>query len=164
MKLISFLLITSYLFALSQEQKQNLRIVHDEASKWTNFPTTIAAQCLVESSGGKKGELVGKYDTKPTTQSLGALQFLVPTVRFLITKYPKTLKYIKHLTDYEIAIKLLKDIRFNAKLAALHFEYYNKRVGYFKAISIFNGGFNNRKYVRKVNRAKKLILKEIKKA
>ena len=85
---------------------------------------------------------------------------------YLKYKY-KFKKYKKaYYKDLRIAETLLSDIRFSAKVAAhyliLNYEIAKKRRywnPWLKAISRYNGGWDNRKYIRRVINRMKLVRK-----
>ncbi len=141
---------------LSEEQVKNLNIVREVALKYKDdkgetFPNTIAAICMAESSGGLN--LMGD----PTQEkgkfysSLGAMQIRVPTARYISSVFPKKLKEIHAMTDRSLREKLLKDVRFSAKIATLYIIHLsNTRKSYFKTISGYNGGTRNHKYYNRV--------------
>jgi hypothetical protein len=156
MKPIIYLLLTSSLFALSPQQKANLKIVYDEAKKHTRYPTTIAAICLVESSAGANKNRVGDDGA-----SYGVMQIQVKTVRWLAS-IKESLKWTNKLSNIDIAKLLLTHLEFSTRIACIYFEHYMSHDwGYFKSVSMYNGGVKNYRYVNKVENAKKLILKEM---
>ena len=130
--------------------------VWNEVNKHTAYPTTITAKAFVESSF--RVGIAGDLDGSDKANSLGVLQIQVSTVRWLATIYLDLAKVVDSKSDYDIAMKLLKDINFSTWVACLHFEHYRKRWGYFKAISIYNGGTNNKEYFERVEKAKQKVI------
>jgi len=143
--LISF----SFVFGLSQKQVYVVMKIKKIAREFTRYPTTIAAQSIVESSAGM-------FRVGDDGVSLGVLHIQVPTVRF-IASVDCALSWTDKLSDYQIALKLLSDDQFSVEVASRHLNYYMDRVGYFKAVSIYNGGWNNKRYFGKVMKAKKQV-------
>jgi len=125
MRLILLAMVCVNVYAISA------KAVFKEAKKYTDYPSTIVAIAKAESSLGK--EVLGD-DRK----SLGLMQFQVPTVRWLSTKY-KCLKFIKRLSDKSIETMLLRNDTMSIKLASLMFEFWRKRKGYKIAIIRHNG-------------------------
>ncbi len=141
--------------SLSNAQKRVLRNVITEAKKHTRYYTTIAAICLVESSAGANKNKIGDDG-----RSYGIMQIQTKTVRWLAS-VNKALVWTNRLSDMDIAKLLLTRLDFSVKVACAYIEHYRKIKGYFKAVSIYNGGYKNYRYVGKVERAKKLILREL---
>ncbi len=150
--ILTVLLAMSSVFALTTEQKEVRRIVLDEASKWSNYKSTIAGICLTESS-------LGYYSIGDDGKSLGAMQIQLSTARDY-AKRIKQLRYILQWDDKTLGTKLLKDLRFSVKVATLIFEYNRKRYGYFEAISRYNGGRSNTSYFTKVQSNKHWLMKQ----
>jgi len=152
MKLLLITLLLSNIYALSDKQIAMVKMVKQEARKYTKYPTTIAAMCLVESSAGKNR--VGDKDA-----SLGILQIQTKTIRWLSQHYD-SLAFTSTLSDYDIEKLLLSNDKFSVEVASLYFEHYMKHGwGYFKSISMYNGGINNWTYYNKVMKAKKVVNK-----
>lgn len=143
--------ICSSLFGLSKSQIQVIEKVKSEARKYTNYPTTIAAICMVESSAGANKNRIGDDGT-----SYGVMQIKVDTVRWLATQWEE-LRWTKSLSDMDVARMLLTRIDFSVMVASLRFEQVRKYHGYFKAVSAYNGTYVNYRYVRKVNHARRVI-------
>lgn len=151
-KLILFLAMVTSLFALTPEQQRVRAIVLDEASKWSNYKSTIAGMCLTESS-------LGYYSIGDDGRSLGAMQIQLSTARDYAKRIPE-LAVIKHWDDKTLGTKLVRDLRFSVKVATLIFEYNRKKYGYFQAISRYNGGKNNTKYFAKVQHNKHWLMRQ----
>lgn len=141
---------------LSDIQKQNLQTVREIALKYSDkkgetFPNTIASICMTESSC-----MINKISDIEIQEgkmyaSLGAMQIRIPTARYLSSIFPKKLKQIHSLTDSQLRIKLLKDIKLSAKIASLYIVHLsNTRKNYFKTVSGYNGGMQNRPYYNRV--------------
>lgn len=150
--LITILLLSTSLMALSDRQQEVRAIILDEAKKWTNYKSTIAGMALTESSLGLN--ILGD-DWK----SLGVMQIQLPTVRDYANRC-KALRYLKNWSDTMIKTKLLTDIRFSVKVASLIFEFNRKKYGYFQAISRYNGGKNNHTYYNKVQKNKHWLMRQ----
>ncbi|MEA3289735.1 MAG: transglycosylase SLT domain-containing protein [Campylobacterota bacterium] len=160
------ILITIPLFSkvkLNDHQLKTLNTVRDIALKYTDkrgesFPNTIAAICMTESSGGINN--LGDLDKKNGKyySSLGAMQIRVPTARYISSLYPKKLKSIHAITDRQLRIKLVSDLKLSAKIASLYIVHLsNTRKNYFQTISGYNGGLKNRKYYNRVMKWNKIL-------
>ncbi len=149
------LFLASYLFGLSDSQIDTVKKIREIAKKHTAYPTTIAGISIVESSAGANPNRVGD-DGK----SFGVLQIQTATVRWLSTEW-RELEWTNGLSDHDIGRLLLTDLEFSVMVACLRFEQVRQYHGYFKAVSAYNGGYDNHRYVRKVNKAKRLINREV---
>lgn len=151
--LFILLVIKAQLMGLSKSQIAIKQLVKKESRKYSNYPATMAAICLTESSYGyySIGDDTYKDGTKKplTKSSLGIMQMQVPTARF-IAKKSKDYKWLDSLSDKRIATLLLTDDVLAIHLATLYFEYHRKLYGYFGAVSHYNGGTNNRTYYNRV--------------
>lgn len=158
-----YIILTFFLFfnilnanLLSDTQKKNLQIVREVALQYRDknnetFPNTIAAICMTESSCtiNKISDIEIKQGKMYA--SLGAMQVRIPTARYMSSVFPKKLKEIHSLTDAQLRVKLLSDIRFSAKVATLYIIHLsNTRKNYFKTVSGYNGGMKNRPYFNRV--------------
>jgi len=123
----------------------------------------LAAIALNESSGGidMLGDLVnGRVNIN--TSSLGVLHIRVPTVRYLIKKYPRKLKWLKHKSNYYIAQKLLRSVKFSAMLAGLLMQVnqkLSKSSG--ETVTRYNGGKKIGHYYKKYLKNRRLVNKLI---
>ena len=168
MKFISFLLITSSLFALSKKQIDTLQTIRDIAKvipdkKGETFEDTLSAICLTESSGGIN--MIGdfKKGTSVTKASLGAMQIQNGTARFMARTYKK-LNWINKMSDFKIANKLIGDTEFSAIIAAYYMKWLSDyRKTYYSAVSGYNGGLDNWKYYKKVKENMVIVRKLVKK-
>ncbi len=166
--LIGIALLTSFSFAvdLNKKQIENLNTIRDIAKQMPNkqgktFEDTISAISLVESAAGTEDMNFNVEDKRVNLNdsSVGVLQVKVSTARELSDRQEKY-KYLKSKTDKEIATMLLKDIKFNTEFAIDYFIYNYDRFkddNYFKAISLYNGGIHNYKYVGKILNSLKII-------
>ena len=167
-KIITKLLITSSLFALSQKQIDTLQAVRDVAKtipdkKGETFENTLSAICLTESSGGIN--MIGdfKKGTSITKASLGAMQIQTRTARFMARTY-KDLNWINKMSDFKIVNKLIGDIKFSATIAAYYMKWVSDyRKTYYSAVSGYNGGLSNWKYYKKVKKNMITIKKYVRK-
>lgn len=176
-KLFLMFLISVNLFAMSEMQIQNLQDAYSigkttRTSDGLTFENTLAAIMLTESSAGKN--LVGddRFEDgskKPLHQSsLGTMQMQIKTARYLADKYPQ-LSWLKLLDDGQLTTQILNSPQFSSMLAGyylkLNYEVAKKRGywnPYFKAISRYNGGWNNTTYYKRVMRNMKIIKKLVK--
>lgn len=157
MKLLTYILLTSSLFALSQKQIDTLQAVRDVAKtipdkKGETFENTLSAICLTESSGGIN--MIGdfKKGTSVTKASIGAMQIQTRTARFMATTY-KELNWINKMSDIKIVNRLIRDIEFSAIIAAYYMKWLSDyRKTYYSAVSGYNGGLSNWKYYKRVKR------------
>lgn len=141
--------ILSSLYAMSNKQVDTIRMVKEEAKKYTRYPSTIAAMCLVESSAGKNR--IGD-DRK----SLGLLHIQVATVRWLSGMY-ESIAFTKKLSDYDVEKLLLSNDSFSIEVASIYINHYMAHGwGYTKSVMVYNGGVNNWTYYRKVMKAKRI--------
>ena len=141
--------LLSSLYAMSDKQIETIRMVKKEAKKYTRYPSTIAAMCIVESSAGKNR--IGD-DRK----SLGLLHIQVATVRWLSGMY-ESIAFTKKLSDYDVEKLLLSNDSFSIEVASLYINHYmDHGWGYTKSVMVYNGGVNNWTYYRKVMEAKKI--------
>lgn len=140
---------TDHLLSFDYKQKQLIKRVYSEAKKYTDYPSTITAICGVESSYGKN--ILGD-----DRQSLGPMQIQPKTARWIASLY-KELNWILYLPKKELETVLLTDFKTSVMVACFYFEHYRRHKGYFKAVSVYNGTYTNKKYVDKVNRMKKEI-------
>lgn len=152
MRLILFL-FPIFAYAMTPGQEITLSKIYNEAKKHTKYPSTICAIALTESSAGKNPNKIGDDG-----RSYGVLQIQVKTARWLSSLY-KEIEWVSQLSDMDIAKLLLTRIDFSVQVASLYFEHYRRHWGYFKAISMYNGGINNWRYYRKVQANKKIINK-----
>ena len=135
--------------AVSYDQITMLSKVKHEARKYTKYPSTIAAICMVESSAGR--DKLGDMD-----QSLGIMQIRIETVRWLSTMYDKFAN-VRNMTDQQIELKLLYDYRFSVAVAAYYINHYIAHGwSHKRAVMIYNGGTQNYTYYNKVMEAMKI--------
>ena len=174
MKILISLLISVTLFALSEKQKQNIIEAYNvaklvKAKDGFSFENTVTYIMLQESSAGL--ELIGdKYKNgklKPLLKSsIGIMQIKVSTARETIRKTPFLKKHFSNLlTDDKRIINMLLTSSEFSSLIASHYlvRCYEeaKRKGYsnpyFRAISRYNGGWNNQTYYSKIMKRKYFI-------
>lgn len=154
---------------LSDYQYYNLKKAYNVAKlvkcqDGMTFENAIAGIMLQESSAGK--ELIGdKYKNgklKPIYESsLGMMQIKLSTAKEIISKSKYLNSNFKHLlkNDKRLVNMLLTSSEFSALLASYYLKtYYEiaKKKGfsnpYFRAISRYNGGWNNSRYYNKVKK------------
>lgn len=169
--IISVVLCCSSLFStsLSKQQIKNLKEAKQvaklvKAKDGMTFENAIQGIMLVESSAGleligdkyKNGKLKSLYES-----SLGTLQIKISTAKETIKKSKFLRKYFKHLLtdDKKLVNMLLTNIRFSTLIAVyyLKFNYEHAiRLGfskpYFRTISRYNGGWNNKTYYTRVKK------------
>jgi len=168
--ILIFALIFSFtnVFAMSKYQEENIMIAYKigkkiKAKNGMTFENTLAAIIFRESSAGRAK--IGD-DGK----SFGAFQISLPTAKRIIidTKFLK--KYFSSLLNDDISLKrmLKNNIELSALLAGFYLKYnYDKNLkcgskrAYFRAISLYNGGYNNKKYFRKIMKDMKIVKKII---
>lgn len=154
MKLL-LVLLPIFLFAFSPQQKANYWEVHQLASQFTDYPSTIAAIFFVETSLGTHPRRINDDG-----RSFGDMQIQVSTVRWLADMYPD-LSWLNTLTDLDIAKFLLTRRDFSVLIACIYFEHYRQAWGFRRAVMMYNGGVNNWTYYNKVMEARKLLQKEM---
>lgn len=165
------LVVTTSLFALSQEQKDLAKKIYEVAltapnSKGETYEETLIRIAITESSLGVN--LLGDYKKGQdiTEASLGIFQFQMSTVRLLQRKYPNELGWMKNRSDRYLAQKLLKDIDFNIVLAIFNIHRLSEsrltNGSYYRMVSQWNGGIKNTKYYKRVLSYKDLVKKLIK--
>ena len=170
-KIIIVMIICSSLFAISSEQKQLAKRIYTVAltapnKKGQTYEETLIRIAITESSLGIN--LLGDYKKGRdiTEASLGIFQFQMGTVRLLQKKYPNELGWMKNRSDRYLAQKLLKDIDFNIVLAVFNIQRLSEsrlsRGSYFRIVSQWNGGVNNKTYYKRVMSHKDLVKKIIK--
>lgn len=141
----------SSLFALSPYQIMTLKEVDTISRKYTNYPSTIEAICLTESSLGKN-----KYNSEG---SFGVMQVQVETAKYIGAKVPEIGEMIHGMDDSDLVVALLTDTEISVAIASAYFEYNRKRYGYFQAISRYNGGTKNYTYYNRVKRNIKKVIR-----
>ena len=149
-------IITSSLNAvnLTNKQIETLKLVKEVALNFRDnsgetFENTAMSICLTETSAGlyKIGDT--HMGRNLINASLGIMQVRVQTARFIAKKL--NIKKIKEMSDVELAHKLLNDDRFNVEVAVRYIVWLSNRTkSYFKTISRYNGGNNNKVYVKRV--------------
>lgn len=163
---LNILLLTSInALPVSKKQFDTYKEVVYISSKYKDnegyiYPSVMASICLTESSLGKHiiGDLA-KNDPDITKGSLGIMQVRVDTAKFVGT-ISKEFSFISKMSDLEIAKKLLSDNTFNIGVATTYFIYNkNRHKTIFRAISTYNGGLKNMRYVKAVFNNLKLIKK-----
>lgn len=166
---MKFFMLISLIFSLSfgeeiltEKQREVLMTVRNVAKmvpsvEGKTYQDALTAICLSESSAGR--DLVG--DVKPGMAehkgSLGIMQMKVSTAREVARNHKK-LKFITLWTDRQLATQLKHNQQFAALMATYYFiGNLNHHGTVFKAISRYNGGLNNWKYVQKVNNNLRLV-------
>ena len=135
--------------AVSYDQLTMLSKVKHEAKKYTKYPSTIAAMCMVESSAGR--DKFGDMD-----KSLGIMQIRVETVRWLSTIYDR-FSHVQNMTDDEIEYQLIHNYKFSVSVASCYINHYiSHGWSHKRAVMIYNGGVENYTYYNKVKEAMKI--------
>jgi hypothetical protein len=147
---MKFLLVLLVPLSLFSSQLKCKREVYSIAKLYTNYPTTIVAIAMTESSCGL--HLLGD-DSK----SLGIMQMQIPTARDVIRWNPKELGYLSRLTTPRLRTVLLSNTYIQVKMATLLFEHHRRRHGYKKAVSLYNGGMHNTVYFNRVEKWKRKL-------
>jgi len=152
-------------YALSKEQLTNLQIAYSigkitKGKDGMTFEKAMASMMLTESSAGvnNKGD---------DGASLGPMQMQLATIRDM-QKRIKELSWLSALSDKQIKEKLINSTQFSCILAGFYIRHnYNYAVKqkmwnpYFKSISRYNGGWNNKEYYGRVMKNMKIINKLI---
>lgn len=146
MKFLLLLIVSITLYANQQQCIQNVLNV---ARKYTNYPTTIAAIAMQESSC--REQITGDDRT-----SFGVVQFQLVTARETLSFIPE-LKQLAFLNDKQLSSILLINPNLAIRLAAVRFERYRKRLGYQKAVQAHNGLNGNFRYFHKVEKWKRWL-------
>lgn len=127
-----------------------------------NFGKALQSIALAESSAGvfiigdkyKNGKLKNLYDS-----SLGAFQIKLSTAKFTIKRTPILMKRFSRIVnnDQILVNLLLTQPRFSAQIAGhylrlMYEEATSKKLNkpYFRAISRYNGGWNNVVYYNRI--------------
>jgi hypothetical protein len=115
------------------------------------YQTTLQAMCLTETDAGrlKIGDI--PPDGSLENSSIGPLQVRVDTIKWLATKVPE-IKHLKKFSKIELAHKLKNDNNLAIKVGIHYFIYNKNKYGYEQAISRYNGGTKNYKYIAKVKK------------
>lgn len=167
MKFFLIAMMSSSLLALTPLQIKNINIAKNIGSKvkakdGTTFEKALCGILLQESSAGleiigdstKNGKLQSLYKS-----SLGAFQIQVKTAKLVIQKDPYMNRYFKGLltNDKRLVNMLFTNVQFSALIAAEYLKMtYNEALKrgfkhpWRKAISRYNGGWNNTKYINRV--------------
>jgi len=175
MKILLPLLIASSLFGISGSQSKVIKDSFNigkqiRAKDGMTFGYTLASIALTESSAGKN--IIGDMMTKHLRDgSLGTYQIRLVTAREIIKKDKYCNEHFKHLLKNEkrLLTMLLTSNDFGAILAGTYLKMsYNNALRvqkdngpYFHAVSRYNGGSNNHKYVQRVRKNMKIIKKEL---
>jgi len=116
---------------------------------------------------GKRFKVITKKTLNPyNKRSFGYYQFKVSTAKSLIKRYSRLVNY-KHLllNDNILINALLNDLTFSATLAGVYLvDRYNaaRRLNLSnprnRAISAYNGGWNNNEYLAKFRKHIKIVL------
>jgi len=161
------LLVTVNLHAITNNQLKNLQVAYSigkmtQSKDGLTFEKTLAAMMLTESSArtGIDGD---------DGDSLGAMQMQIPTIRWMGKVIPEV-SWVNSLTDRQIATKLAHNVQFACLFAGYYVQYnYNQAMKrhmtkpYFRTISRYNGGWNNKGYYSRVMKNMKLIKKLVRK-
>lgn len=142
-----------------------LLIAYEEGKK-INFPETIQAIVLQESSAGKN--LIGDISNGFGKRSYGVMQLKLGTAKYVLRHFFKDHFYFK--TDEELLIKLVTDPVFNIKIGTQYFKMIydninvsNKNLRWVKSVARYNAGHNtNLNNFQYVNKIKKRISTEVK--
>ena len=149
--------------ALTNEQLQNIKVAYSmgkitTAADGETFEYALASIMMTESSARTH---IDGDDGK----SLGPMQLQVKTIRWMSKKIP-SISWLKTLNDKQIKNYLVSNVLFSSMLAAYYVKMnYNRALKlhlsnpYFRAISKYNGGWNNKVYYKRVKRNMKLVKK-----
>ena len=96
-RLLLVLIVALNIVAISKKQMTIMDLVYDEASKHTNYPTTIAAISMQETSCLRKN-VIGDDET-----SFGVTQFQLVTAREELRKIP----HLAFLAKFKVSSKVL---------------------------------------------------------
>lgn len=155
-----FLISTSFAdIKLSKSQINVLKEIYSVAKSVDEYPSTIAAISLVESSAGLNiiGDWKKDAGVSLLTASLGCMQIRLDTCRWIIEVTPSLSKY-KKIKDQQLAGLLLTNVRFSALIASHYFKKLRaSRKRYYLAVSGYNGGYYNKSYYNRVKKAKIII-------
>lgn len=140
------------------------------ADDGTTFEHALATIMMNETSGGIF--LIGdKYNKKKLKTidkcSLGAFQVKLSTAKYLIKKYSRLRRFKRYLNDDKALINiLLTETEKSAEIAGMYLldRYHaaqkrNMSQPYWRAISAYNGGWNNTRYKNKFRRNLKFVKK-----
>ena len=123
-----------------------------------SYEKVISAISMTESCMGK--HLVGDMplnSTDLTKASLGIMQVRLSTARFVGHSVPE-FNYISKLSNVQLASLLLSNPTFNIKVGTSYFILNKNKYGsLYKAISTYNGGLDNYRYVSAVLSNLKLL-------
>ena len=152
--ILAALIVTSTLLATSKQQERCYKIVYDESRKHKingyRYPTTFVAMARTESNCVQ----TAWGDLNQKTNSIGTFQAQIPTIRWLATKYKWLHNMVNNLTDFQIATRLIKDIRFSTKFAVYYIKYYMEHgYSYKNALIMYNGWWTVRNGKRVKNNA-----------
>lgn len=159
--LFLFVVVSVNLLAISNSQIKNLQVAYSigkitVAKDGMTFERTLASIMLTESSARTN---IDGDDGK----SLGPMQIQIPTIRWMGKMIPE-IDWVNTLTDKQLKEKLTSSVIFSCMLAGYYIRLnYNNaikkkmRKPYFKAISHYNGGWNNKTYFKRVMKNMKII-------
>jgi len=166
------LALPTFTYGVSTSQLSNLQIAYSigkitRANDGMSFEKTLASIMLRESSAvsGKIGDDRNRDGSKRTkvNSSLGDMQVRVLTTRE-VAKKVKSLYWVNTMSDEGIANLLLENTQFNLLVSAHYVRlYYNVALKkglskpLYRAISRYNGGWNNIDYYEKVMKNMKTI-------
>ena len=175
-KVLLVLLISLYIEAsefFNESQAYNIKRAYKigkqiKADNGLTFENTLASIIFSESSAGKF--ILGDKDKYIRNCSLGPYQIRLSTAKWIIKKDPFLRKYFGGIKNEDTLITmLLTKTDFGALVSGrlLRFWYnYALHKGVKKpwdyAVSRYNGGIHNKKYVSKIRRNMKVIRENIK--
>lgn len=178
MKTILFLLMAVSLFALSPEQVENIKLAYKignliKAKDGETFGYALSGIMLRESSAGKY--LVGddRYKNgkkKPLVDSsLGAMQIRLETARYVASKVD-ILAWLQEISDTHLMNMLKNNKELSLLVAGQYLKINYERAldrkdfksnPYYRAISKYNGGWNNKKYYNLIKKDIQKIKREV---
>lgn len=157
------------------EQESNLKVAYEVgktivADDGTTFEHALATIMMNETSGGifLIGDKYNKGKLKKIDKcSLGPFQVKLSTAKYLIRTYPRLKQYKRYLNnDKELINILLTETEKSAEIAGMYLldryqtaKRRNMSQPYWRAISAYNGGWNNTKYKRKFRHNLKFVKK-----
>ena len=161
-----FLLLIPFLaFGVTNKQIENLQLAYKigkitKAKDGMTFENTLAGIMLTESSA--RNHRVGDKEKYLVNCSLGIMQVRVQTARY-VAKRVQMLSWVDSLSNKRIAHLLLHNAEFSCMIASQYLKLnYNLALkkGYknplYRAISRYNGGWNNTEYYERVKKNSKL--------
>lgn len=165
--LIVLILLYSNLFSLEDYQEDNIRFSYNigryiKAKDGMTFENTLASIIYTESSAGKF--IIGDKDKRLKNCSLGPYQIRLKTAKWIINKDKFLYRHFNKFSDDRLVTLLLTKREFGALIAGSLLKYWyntaldrNIKHPWFYAVSRYNGGVHNYKYVNRIRKNIKII-------